>query len=476
MKRILFGLAVLIGAAALFVAADPQTHTFVAQDQVTSHFIASPLICADSSGSGTAQSCTTSPTFTPASGDVLIYSTTTTNTGALTLNANASGAASVKKWMSSAALVSGDVPSGVPMLAIYDGADWNIVDIGNAPTGGGTLWSTIGNPGGNLALTMGSNLTEFDYTTALSNAWKLAVNITAATVTTPQASPVVNLVCGTDWTGAGASTQGCATVQYTPAVGLNTQATVTFDLVDSSSNTNIGFFFNKKIYNVAGGSFNIGVQGSRNAAFDQSGVELGTGARGLYFSNTGNLDTGGIDAGFTRLGANLLSASNGSANNSGGLLHTGSDVFVASNFTTAANTSLQTITGLSWTVPSTVNAIGFSFTCHLVYSQATATAAVAFGIQAATTAPSNIFARGLQQNSTTTPFFAAPGILATLTTTTATNIVSATPGVIGTNYTVDLSGTIENPATTPNVFNIMTSTATSGDAVTVLRGSYCQLF
>ena len=67
------------------------------------------------------------------------------------------------------------------------------------------------------------------------------------------------------------------------------------------------------------------------------------------------------------------------------------------------------------------------------------------------------------------------GTLATLSTTTATNIVSGTPGATATNYVVMLDGTIENPASA-NTFNIMVSTAVSGDAVTVKRGSYCQLY
>jgi hypothetical protein len=66
------------------------------------------------------------------------------------------------------------------------------------------------------------------------------------------------------------------------------------------------------------------------------------------------------------------------------------------------------------------------------------------------------------------------GTLATLTTTTATAIVTGTPGATATNYTAELDGTIESPSA--NTINIMVSTATAADAVTVLRGSYCQLY
>jgi hypothetical protein len=146
---------------------------------------------------------------------------------------------------------------------------------------------------------------------------------------------------------------------------------------------------------------------------------------------------------------------------------------VASDFTTAANTNLQTITGLTWSLPAI--AASYSFHCTLSYSQGTATASVGFGIQAATNAPTNIFANGAQQMTVGPPATENNGTLPTLTTTTATAIVSGTPGATGTNYVVMLDGTIENPALA-NTINIMVSTATAADAVTVKRGSYCTLY
>lgn len=152
----------------------------------------------------------------------------------------------------------------------------------------------------------------------------------------------------------------------------------------------------------------------------------------------------------------------------------GNLLFVTSNFTTAANTSLQTITGLTF-VPTSANAYNWNFHCVLAYSIATGTAAVSFGIQAATNAPTNIFATGHMQVTAGPPSTYVDGVLATLTTTTATTIVSATPGATGTNYVAYLDGTLELPASA-NAINIMVSTGTSADAVTVLRGSYLMVF
>src|SRR5579872_1429729 len=144
----------------------------------------------------------------------------------------------------------------------------------------------------------------------------------------------------------------------------------------------------------------------------------------------------------------------------------------SAGFTTAANTSLQTITGLTFNLsPAAAN---YSFHCALSYSQATGTAAVAFGIQAASNAPTNVFAMGGLGTSATA---GTSGVLPTLNTTTATAIVSGTPSATATNYTAVLDGTIGEPAATNgNAINFMVSTATSGDAVTVLRGSYCMIY
>jgi hypothetical protein len=94
--------------------------------------------CADSSGSGTAQSCSTTPRFTPSAGKAILYKTTTPNTDGLTINVNSSSTAHVRKWRDAAfqALAAGDLPANTPVLMVYDGTYWNIGTILNAPSGG----------------------------------------------------------------------------------------------------------------------------------------------------------------------------------------------------------------------------------------------------------------------------------------------------------------------------------------------------
>ena len=101
-------------------------------------------------------------------------------------------------------------------------------------------------------------------------------------------------------------------------------------------------------------------------------------------------------------------------------------------------------------------------------------AAVSFGIQAANVSPTNIFATGVMYTSATA---STGGVLATLSNTTATAIVTATPGATGTVYVADIDGLIENPSNaSANTINLMVKTATAADAVTVKRGSYCRLY
>lgn len=86
--------------------------------------------CADTSGSGTAQSCSTYVTYTPQTSAWIIYTTTTANTGTgLTINVNSGGAKSVYKCAgSTATLAVGDIPANKPIPMYLDAAGhWNAV-------------------------------------------------------------------------------------------------------------------------------------------------------------------------------------------------------------------------------------------------------------------------------------------------------------------------------------------------------------
>lgn len=117
-------------------------------NQATAHQMAAPKLCADSSGSGTAQSCTTSPSQgSLTTGDTFIYTTTTTNSGTgLTVNIDSIGAKSVaipgsSGWTTT--LTANIIPANKPLLLSYDGTNLNVQQTGTAASGGGSFNGTV---------------------------------------------------------------------------------------------------------------------------------------------------------------------------------------------------------------------------------------------------------------------------------------------------------------------------------------------
>lgn len=144
----------------------------------TGHDIAVPLTCADSSGSGSAQTCTTSPTFTPAANDCVTYTTTTTNSGtSLTLNVNSLGAKSVavpgaSGWTTT--LTASTIPANKPMPACYDGTNWNLISDGVSASGGGGCSSGTGNPAACLLEEHTvSGATDVQFTTCITSSYNV---------------------------------------------------------------------------------------------------------------------------------------------------------------------------------------------------------------------------------------------------------------------------------------------------------------
>jgi len=101
--------------------------------------------CNDSSGSGSAQVCTSSGLFhsgstTPATSDCMTYKTTTTNSGTgLTINVNSTSAVNVAipgvaGWTTT--LTASIIPANTPLSVCYDGTNWNVQQTGTAATGG----------------------------------------------------------------------------------------------------------------------------------------------------------------------------------------------------------------------------------------------------------------------------------------------------------------------------------------------------
>ncbi len=122
------------------------------------------LIYAVTGGTANAITATTTPSFAPQAGSTICFKATATNTGAVTLNVNGSGAVNLLRG--NTALVAGDIQANQLVTATYDGATWqatggvgdnlgnhqatqtvtananNVYDIGNSTNGFKDLYLT----------------------------------------------------------------------------------------------------------------------------------------------------------------------------------------------------------------------------------------------------------------------------------------------------------------------------------------------
>lgn len=145
--------------------------------------------------------------------------------------------------------------------------------------------------------------------------------------------------------------------------------------------------------------------------------------------------------------------------------------FAAANFTTAASTALQTITGLTFALPANT-VLKVPFSCRLTYSMATAAVPMSFGFQTTALTPTNFQGMGQMETALTTVAYGD----ALVTNTTATTIVTGTPSVITTIWNAYLDGFVENPSGVTTTINVMVATSNAGDLVTVYRDSWCRAF
>lgn len=103
-----------------------------------------PYKCADTSGSGTAQSCNSTTSFTLTTGNCFTYTTTTANSGTgLTINVNSLGAKSAavpgsSGWTTTLSTSPASIPANTPLHACYDGTKINLSGTGIQSASGGS--------------------------------------------------------------------------------------------------------------------------------------------------------------------------------------------------------------------------------------------------------------------------------------------------------------------------------------------------
>lgn len=233
----------------------------------------SALACADSSGSSTAQSCNTAPVFTVASGDAVLYTTTTTNTGDLTVNINSLGVVHVRKGLGTSVLAAGDMPANTRVMLAYDGTYWEMFTItsvgagnfdlvaeGGADTTGATdslpalntANTFLGSTGGRIYVPCGSY--------KLSGTWRWT---NAANSAIESAGSSVNLV--------GANTNQCAQFQLlNPLPSATIAASGVPGLTESGNTVTLTATANLSAGFEIGASFTI--TGAGVAGYNNSGA------------------------------------------------------------------------------------------------------------------------------------------------------------------------------------------------------------
>lgn len=273
------------------------------------------LACADTSASGTAQTCTTSPSFTPAANSCVIYTTTTANSGAgLTLNVNSLGAKSVAKWLGTTTLAAGDVAANSPQQACYNGTVWNLSTIGNAPGGGGSVSITAASAAITVSPSPITGSGTVDLNLAHGNTWTALQQFSVAgAASTP----------GFSWTGP-PFTGGSGTTDL-PYAYINNGATgpTTFSTSGTEFGINApsGWAGNFLDFHVNGAAAVAGL--SSNGSFTGRSFSANSGVAQL--TNTGYMEGGAaqiIGGKFTTSGCSVSASTGGS---SGGIFTLGAN-------------------------------------------------------------------------------------------------------------------------------------------------------
>jgi hypothetical protein len=220
-------------------------------------------------------------------------------------------------------------------------------------------------------------------------------------------------------------------------------------------NTSVGAYETAGIENIQFASSSVSLNASVSLAWTASGGANGT-----------------KDTTICRLGAGTVEVNPGTGCGAAGFVKTGQSLQVVTSDVSNASATFATITGLSVTLP--LFTANWSFSCDIVYSQATAAAANQIGVQTATFGATNLTASAIAYTAATVTV--AGAVTDVGTTTTAQSVVTFTPGTTGVKMPIHLSGTIEGASVLGTVLNIQALTGSTSDALTFYRGSSCWLY
>ncbi len=293
------------------------------------------LIYAVTGGTANAVTATTTPSFAPQAGSTICFKATATNTGAVTLNVNGSGAVNLLRG--NTALVAGDIQANQLVTATYDGTTWqatggvgdnlgnhqatqtvtananNAYDIGNSTNGFKDLYLT-----GSLKLDNGDFVSNLGGGTLLGN--------TQNTTNTGANNTFIGLEAGKNNTTASGSiligyragstqTTNGSNLFIGNEAGLNVTTSENIFIGNGASklvtsgirNVNIGFAVN----NVATGSGTENILIGYNTASQTGGSNnVCIGSRALQLSSSGASDDNNVIIGAQACGIVISSKNN----------------------------------------------------------------------------------------------------------------------------------------------------------------------
>lgn len=103
------------------------TGTLALVGNTTAHGLSTPFDCVAASGSGTAYTCSTSLTFVPAAGDMILFKADVASTGAATLVVNGqTGTPAINKQGGGTAIVANSLLAGQWSPMVFDGTNWQM--------------------------------------------------------------------------------------------------------------------------------------------------------------------------------------------------------------------------------------------------------------------------------------------------------------------------------------------------------------
>jgi len=173
----------------------------------------------------------------------------------------------------------------------------------------------------------------------------------------------------------------------------------------------------------------------------------------------------------TTTGYNVMAIGSGGNRNESATVRDGNTqrIIGATPYTNATTTPSTVV---SWSTAQTFFNVAWSYECHFVYQSTATTASLVLSI-AENTAPVNesAHARIFTTNTgTSTDAYVtgtASGNLPVLT--------GGAPAAANTNYEATIDGTVELNATLSGIFSIQAAASAAG-TITIMRGSFCQLY